>query len=82
MEDDRLRFPAMGLTKNELEEKFNLKLSDNEWKLLKSHAIRSWAENSDELRSLVIKHIRNGLGEIGYKPIIDGTVLKFRQVND
>lgn len=77
MDDTDLKFKGIVLSKKNLEEKYDFVLSDEEWKFFKSYAKNSWNEGIEEFRLLVSKHIRKGLSEIDYKPILKDNQLSY-----
>lgn len=75
-----LRFPSLVISKEDFEEKYDVTLTDMEWKLLSSHTNNSWGEHLEELRLMIFRHIRIGMKEIGYKPSLTGKSIKFEKV--
>lgn len=74
-----LRFKGISINKDDFEKKYDISLSDIEWSILISRTEKSWEENIDEFRLYVFRHIKAALDEIGYKPVLDKTEIKFKK---
>ena len=77
-----LKFKGLTISKDSFEEKYNITLSDIEWRAIVNSASKSWEENLDEFRLLAFKHIRNSMADIGYKPSLDGVNLVFKPIDE
>lgn len=77
---NKLKFRGLSISKEQFEEKYNLELTDIEWKLIISNTTKKWEEDIDQIRSLASKYIRDSLIEVGYKPVLEEDKLKFKKV--
>lgn len=78
---DLLTFNGLYLSKEVLEEKYDVKLTELEWKAFKTHAVNSWSDHQEELRLLIFRHIKIAMNEIGYKPALVEKDIKFRKTS-
>jgi len=75
--EDNLKFKGLSLSKEQFQERFEVNLSDIEWKVFKNDVIKQWEEDIDQIRSLAMKYMRDQLKEMGYKSVLKNGKLTF-----
>lgn len=79
MSDKIIKLKRVTIDGDSLLERFELELNDHEWKLLNYHMTKSWNKLDFGLEGVIVKHLRAALEEVGYKPEIVGSKLKFKK---
>lgn len=82
MNTEVLRFKGLSISKEDFEQKYHVKITDIEWKVIVSTATREYEENIDQYKLLVFRFIRSAMDEAGYKVTMDGPELKFKKVKE
>jgi hypothetical protein len=81
MEENKIALRGVTITKEALEERYAMKLTDAEWKVFSSKLMHSWGADEEALRKLVFGHIKKSLTDIGFKLEITDTGLSFKKVD-
>ena len=77
---DILRFKALSISKTQFEKKYQVSLTDLQWKLLSQNSEKDWEENAvDEIRRLAFKSIRKSMSDLGFKVDLNGSDLTFKE---
>ena len=77
--DHKLRLKGFTLTRESMQERFGAELNDYEWNHFVKVVTDTWENREFELEGVVVKHLRNGLEDLGFKAqLVDGE-LKFER---
>jgi hypothetical protein len=76
---NQIQLRGVIISKEILEERYNMKLNEMEWNIFKTSLQKSWKEDDEELRKLVFKHIKKSLEQQDFKLQIEGTQLVFKK---
>lgn len=77
---ETLKFKGMSISKENFELKYNIQLSSLEWGTIVTLVSKSWEESILEVKLLSFRHIKEALGEIGYKPMLNESEISFEKI--
>ena len=76
---EEIRLKGIKVTPQTLEERFNMNLTELEWKVFRTNLEKSWNDMEFGLEGVIVKHLTNSLREMGYKPTLEGDKLTFKK---
>ena len=72
-----LKLKRITISKNSVDERFDLDLTDSEWMIVKSKISSNWNTMDCGLEEVIIKMIRNSLIDSGFKASLQNDRLTF-----
>lgn len=79
MSETSLKFKGFTISKDDFESKYDVVLSDLEWKLVCDRANNEWELRVAELRNIAFKSIKSGMNSIGYNVQLKGKDITFKK---
>ncbi len=83
MENQQLiKFKGFTISKEDFEKKYNVELSDLEWKIVSNTSNIEWQNKIEELRALAFKCVRKAMNSINYNTQLEGKDIVFVKGKD